>query len=246
MKTKLTQTFRIPSYDTDKSTRLKPAAFLNYAQDMAGEHAEILGFGDTVLKPRDIVWVISRMHTEFYKLPLWRDTINITTWHRGLDGPFYVREFLIHSEAGELIGRATTSWILFNLGERKMVRVDDIGTDTESINDESMMPACGRLRIPRDLEMAPAGEHTVSYSDIDKNGHANNVMYTVWAMDLLDRDFLFDNPVREHEINFISEAHPGDTVQLYKGCKTTEDGALQWYVRGMVGETESFIVRLTF
>ena len=42
---KLVQNFTIPCYETDASWRLKPASFMDLAQEAANSHAAILGFG---------------------------------------------------------------------------------------------------------------------------------------------------------------------------------------------------------
>lgn len=246
MQTIFYRNLAIPCYDTDRSLKIKPTAFLNYAQDMAGDHAELLDFGVEPLLERNLVWVITRMKVEFLKMPQWRDNVKIRTWHRGYVGAFFVREFLMHSESDELLARATTSWVLFNIQDRKMERPDDIGSNTDSVNDESYMEPCSRLRLPRNLELQKVGSHVVSYSDIDKNGHANNVKYTEWAMDTLDQEFLNSTAVKTLEIDFINEAHPGDEVTLYSTSVTNEDGSLTWYFRGMLGETESYVLKLDF
>ena len=64
---KLIQHHTIPCYDTDASWRLKPASFMNLAQEAAGQHAVHLGFGyddlivtNTVqlILPLILVWVV--------------------------------------------------------------------------------------------------------------------------------------------------------------------------------------------
>ena len=48
---KFEQKFHIPCYNTDASWRLKPAAFMDLAQEAAGLHAVYLGFGyDDLIK----------------------------------------------------------------------------------------------------------------------------------------------------------------------------------------------------
>ena len=65
MANKFTETFRLPCYDTDALGRMKAFAFMNYAQEAANEHAELMGFGyDTLIKNR-VVWILSRFHLHF-------------------------------------------------------------------------------------------------------------------------------------------------------------------------------------
>lgn len=84
------------------------------------------------------------------------------------------------------------------------------------------------------------GEHTVSYSDLDLNGHTNNSRYVVWAMDCLPKE-VTDSPVKDIYINFVKETLPGDMVQL---C-AQNDGST-WYVEGKVSDRTCFLVKAVF
>ena len=82
----------------------------------------------------------------------------------------------------------------------------------------------------------------VRYSDVDHNEHANNVKYTVWAMDALPEELVYDHHVKELTINFNKEARPGDTVDLYHLQEA--DGS--HIIEGRTGEHQVFIERLRF
>lgn len=245
METKLVRRHHIACYNTDQACRLKLAALLDFAQEMAGDHADILEFGDDVLKTRNIAWILSRVKVRMDEYPMWRDDIEIITWHRGLDGPFYIRDYQVRDSSGKVIGVMTTSWLLLDLKERRMVR-SEIGTEEEKICREvALEPIAGKIRLPKGVEMSPCGEHVVSYSDIDKNAHTNNVRYTVLALDCLDRAYLTEHPVKEYEINFSREALPGATIALSAGKLVTPEGE-QWFVEGTVDSQQSFISRIVF
>ena len=55
-----TQTFRVTSYQTDLTARIKPSAILEIMQEMAGAHAELLTVGRTRLEPLNLAWVLTR------------------------------------------------------------------------------------------------------------------------------------------------------------------------------------------
>ena len=81
----------------------------------------------------------------------------------------------------------------------------------------------------------------MNWSDVDYNGHANNVKYTVWVLDNLPQDLVFGHFLKEVTINFNKEARAGDTVTLYH---TECDGA--HIVEGRCGDHQVFIERLVF
>ena len=86
---KYNQKFVIPCYFTDASWRLKPASFMDMAQEAATCHAQILGFGYDDLIASRTAWILSRLHVEFVDTPRWRENISLTTLHKGLSRPFF-------------------------------------------------------------------------------------------------------------------------------------------------------------
>lgn len=238
------QDITIPCYDTDEACRMRPAAFLNYAQELAGDNAEMLGFGYDDLIKDDLVWIISRIRAEFVRMPLWREKTRLSTWHRGCIGPFYVRDSLLEDLAGNTLARMTSSWAVLNLTERKVVRDLEAAMNPATMcPDVALDPPCSRMRLPRDIGMTLVTEHKVVYSDIDKNRHVNNVRYVDWAMDALDLGLVKSAPVRELEIDFIMEAREGDVVTLSTG-RAADTQAI--YVEGTVEGRTSFIARFVF
>ena len=70
---KFCQDLRIPCYQTNRQTLLKPAAFMDIAQEIAYWAASELGFGYDTLHVHHTAWVLSRMHLHFDSFPKWRD-----------------------------------------------------------------------------------------------------------------------------------------------------------------------------
>ena len=69
MKDIYSQHFIIPCYETDEAQLLKPASFMDFAQEAANRHADILGFGYDDLSRTRNLWVLSRMHVRFLRHP---------------------------------------------------------------------------------------------------------------------------------------------------------------------------------
>ncbi|MBO5862565.1 MAG: hypothetical protein J6Q88_05445 [Bacteroidales bacterium] len=241
---KYIQEYTIPCYDTDASGRLKPASFMNLAQEAAGQHAVYLGFGYDDLIATNTAWILSRVHIRFVDTPMWKDDVVLTTWHKGLNRLFFVRDFRLTDKDGRTRVEATTSWLVMNLETRRLVRDPQLREGSECLEDVIATPA-GKVQMPKDVEPQLMFEHLVAYSDIDVNGHANNAMYMQWAMDAVDYDIASTRPVKEVTINFNHETKAGDVVALYKSIIKTEDGR-RVYVEGKVGDTSAFCVEIIF
>ena len=105
---KYTQNFHIPCYNTDAAWRLKPAAFMDLAQEAAGLHAVELGFGYEDLIKNNTAWILSRVNIKFVDTPLWRDDVTLTTWHKGANRLFFLRDFIMTDKDGKERVKATT------------------------------------------------------------------------------------------------------------------------------------------
>ncbi|MCF0176802.1 MAG: hypothetical protein HUJ94_08180 [Bacteroidales bacterium] len=238
---------RIVCYDTDRSKRMKPVSFMNYAQEMANRHADILGFGYDDLIASNTAWVLSRIHIRFLNIPHWRDEVDIHTWHKGPKGLFFLRDFCMYGADGNPAVLATTSWIIMNIDSRRISRDPEHAPSTDSERHvDAIGEPCAKVVMPKDAEVEEAGEHVVAYSDLDMNGHANNAMYIVWAMDVLDSELLETRSLRDLRINFNAETRLGDKVSLLRSSRTSDDGTVTCWVEGVVDGRQSFITEFIF
>jgi len=244
---KFCQDICVPCYHTDAACCLKPAAFMDMAQEIAYWAAHELGFGYDDLHVHHTAWVLSRLHFHFEKLPMWRDDVRLYTWHKGADGLFYLRDFYLQDADGNRLVTCTSSWVVIDERTRRLVRPEELtdllGVDGEV--DDAIPERAPKVAMPRGAEPEPAGEHTVVYSDVDIIGHTNNARYMVWAMDCIDYEAASARRVRDVYINFNKETTPGATVQLFR-LKTEEDGLPVWYVEGRLDGKSAFCVKMVF
>lgn len=235
----------VPCYDTDASWLLKPASFMNLAQEAAGRHAVYLGFGYDDLIVSNTAWILSRVHVEFIDTPKWREDITLTTWHKGLNRLFFLRDFVLTDAQGKERVKATTSWLVLNLETRRLVRDPKLIEEGTVCTENAIETPADKVQMPKEVEPEFVMEHKVAYSDIDTNGHANNAMYMHWAMDAVDYDIASTRPVKEFTINFNHETKAGEVVKLYKAVVEKEDGR-HVFVEGRLAEDSSFIVEIVF
>jgi acyl-ACP thioesterase len=65
-------------------------------------------------------------------------------------------------------------------------------------------------------DLRHCGERRALYSDIDYNGHVNNVRYIQWIQDSVDPAVLEQARQARLDINYLGEVKPGETVELWK------------------------------
>ncbi len=242
---KFCEDFVAACYQVDRRKILRPAAFLDLAQHMAVFGADKLAFGDDVLGPYGCTWVLARQHVRFERPVMHKEPCRILTWHKGLQGLFFLRDYQILGADGEPAVNSTSSWVVMNIAERRVVRADFLG-DIVSLDpqspDSAIEAQAGKVAVPRGADLTLIGTHRVLYSDVDYNQHANNVKYTVWAMDALPEELVNTKMVKDLTINFNREARPGETVELWH--ITDADGA--HIIEGRVDDHQVFAERLLF
>lgn len=218
---------------------------MDLAQEAAGLHAVYLGFGYDDLIKKQTAWILSRVNVKFIDTPLWRDDVTLTTWHKGFNRLFFLRDFIMTDNEGRERVKATTSWLVLDLQTRSMVRDPQLLEDGTVCSENAIETPADRVRMPREVEAEPVYEHIVGYSDVDMLGHANNAMYMQWAMDAVGYEITSARPVKEYTINFNHEIKAGQKVILYRAAVEKEDG-LHVFIEGRTEEISSFCVEIIF
>ena len=216
---------------------------MDVAQEAANQHATVLGFGYDDLIASRTAWILSRMHVEFVDTPKWRENITLTTWHKGLNRLFFLRDFIMTDDAGNARVKATTSWLVMNLDTRRLVRDPNLMDEGTTCSENVLEIPADKVQMPKDVEPELVMEHVVGYSDVDMNAHANNAMYMHWAMDAVDYQTASTRQLKSMTINFNHETKQGDKVDIYRVIREDESG-LNVYIEGKVGDASAFIVKL--
>ena len=174
--------------------------------------------------------------------------MTINTWHKGLEGLVFLRDYELLGDDGRRAVVGTSSWVVLDMQNRSFVRTEDLPDFVNPVpqNTENAVEApAPKVVIPSGLEKTLIKEHTVQYSDTDFNGHANNVKYVVWAMDCIDREFASTHQVSELTVNFNRETRLGDRVELFLAEEPAASGRA-FYVEGFVAGRQSFIVKMVY
>ncbi|MDD4919328.1 MAG: thioesterase [Bacteroidales bacterium] len=235
----------VACYETDASRNLKPYAFMNLAQEMANQDALGLGFGYEQLIEKQTIWVLSRVAVRILRPPAWREPVVMETWHKGEDGIFWLRDFLIRNrdETEDLV-QATSSWLIINVNTRRIQRPQHILNASllqEKATRHAIATSCEKILIP-ETELLYAESKKVCPSDIDFNHHTNNARYIEWAMDCLDKELVTQHNVEGFRINFNAESRLSETLDLF----VSETAPLSRYIEGRKDDKNVFQVEISF
>lgn len=233
----------ITCYEADANQFMRPTAMLDLMQEAANVNASTLGFGYDEMINSNMAWVLSRTHVKFVNTPKWRQEVNLKTWHKGVSKLFHLRDFILSDKEGNPLVLATTSWLIIDLNTRRLVRNSALAMSDTAI-DAIETPA-DKVVIPVDIEPELVRKHPVTWSEVDTNGHVNNVKYAVWALDAVKAEDIKERPLKEMLINYDAEVMPGDTVKISHVRQESEEG-ITYYITGKVADKQNFAVKLVF
>ena len=203
--------FSITDLHLDCFLRLKPSVLLYFAQEVATDHAAMLGTDWNTLAARHLFWAVIRHKVQITRLPMSGETITVETWPMPATRVAYPRATIAYDEGGNELFRTMALWVLMDTQTRAMILPGKSGVDVPGIERglEAAMP--GSI-MPKPLENRV--EHTVGYSLLDRNGHMNNTRYLDWVDDLLPAAFHKDHPAKEFTVCYLSEAKEGQAITL--------------------------------
>lgn len=208
---KYSDSYRVRVSDSDVNGCLKLPSFLQMMQELAKDHAEVVGVGSSTLLPQGLGWALAKLRLDIERLPTCGERVCIKTWASTRTKITTEREFVLTDELGDPVGTARTVWVLFDINKRKLARIDTLGdwlrTDEHSSDFEFT-----------DMPLAPNKDELlhsnfgVRKDDVDINQHVNNAIYLTWALEPLPDDFYANHHPKALEIWYLSEVFKGQRL----------------------------------
>ena len=205
--------FKVRSYECGPDGRATLPTICNLLQEAASLHAATLGFGkgDFAAAGENISWVLTRMVVKMNRYPVWEDELTVGTFPRGGRKIVAWRDFEVKDAKGETLGVASSEWMIIDLATRKIHAIPE---KVFAANDPANTPVLGlepfsKFRFPDGGSGAPPLCFTAMKSQIDLNGHVNNVHYINWMLEPCAR-----RRPAEMEVVFRSETFAGDEVRV--------------------------------
>ena len=205
--------FFIQTSNTDFKGKATIQSLLHLFQEIAWEHAEILGLGFENLFKHNLIWVLSKQKTRIIKCPNWHDKVIVKTWATGKEGFFWNRDFKIMSDQGEELVKAMSSWLIIDIVKRRPYRGDDLFNLKIENPEKTFDYKLGK--VPALTKNTKSFDKIVRYSDLDLNNHVNNVKYLEWVLDGYPIEFFEQNILSSVELNFLAEAIYGDEIEIF-------------------------------
>ncbi|KAM0887466.1 hypothetical protein ACQ4PT_029012 [Festuca glaucescens] len=235
------ESFVVRSYEVGINKTATVETIANLLQEVGCNHAQSVGFSTdgfattTTMRELGLIWVTNRMHIEIYKYPAWGDVVEIETWCQA-DGRIGTRRDWILKDLanGEVIGRATSKWVMMNVNTRRLQRVSD------EVRDEVFVhcPKTPRLAFPEEnngsLKKIPILTDPAQHSrlglvprraDLDMNQHVNNVTYIGWVLESIPQDIIDTHELQTITLDYRRECQHDDIVDSLTYIEEEEESS---------------------
>ncbi len=231
--------YHIDYGDIDYYKRLKFSYLFNYFQNIAGIHSESTNLGIGKLQNEyGAAWVMIRMMLDINRMPGCNEDISIETWPVEPKKMMIDRNFIVRDMDGNILVSAISTWVIIDMETRQMVKIDSIipSQHPEFLESKAIDRKFEKLKPTGELQLVY--KKHVGFSDLDINGHVNNVKYINYILDCFSVEKHGKYQVKSAQINYVSEAVAGDTISLYKNTTDMEGGNKAVYIEG-INDTDS-------
>ncbi|MGQ8335827.1 acyl-[acyl-carrier-protein] thioesterase [Sunxiuqinia sp. A32] len=228
---KYIETLQVKSYHTNQFAKASVPMLFNFMLEAAWAHAQVMDWGYDQLKSSNLFWVLSRMYVEFEKYPSWQDEIVLNTWSAGTDGMYAYRDFILETKTGELILKASTSWLILEHDTKKIFLLRNYRDTFPKLESNDACRNPKRIKPiahPNSMSFVP-----VQFSELDVNMHFNSVKYLERVINDFGIEFLNNNELASIEVNYLKEGMANDSLAVvHKKMNETE------YLSGIVREAD--------
>jgi acyl-ACP thioesterase len=208
----------------DKSDTMTLDAVLNSFQEAAISHAEKLGVGREAMASSNQAWILSRMSLEINRRPKYGEIVTVSTWPRGGEKLFALRDFDIRDASDNPVIGARSCWVIIDMEKRRPLRPQAImDTMPQNGGKDALLPdRTLAVAVEQRSSLEKIAERQALYTDVDYNGHVNNISYIRWIEDTLDSSLLEKALRMRLDINYLNEVLADEITEIWSEQITDE------------------------
>lgn len=122
--TEYSEQWRVRQYELDSQGHVNNAVYLNYAEQVAIDHAEAAGFGRDFNVAHGGGWVVHRHQITYHRPAGYGDEVRVTTRVEALGGVRATRRTTIRRVGDDvLLAEAVTEWTWVRLSDGRPARI---------------------------------------------------------------------------------------------------------------------------
>jgi acyl-ACP thioesterase len=203
--------------DIDSNSNMSLESILDAMQDCVNINSESIGKGIEYMHRTGRAWFAISWNIEIKRYPKMFENVVVKTWPYSFSSSMGYRNVIITDEAGQDILCADSIWSLVDTKTglpTKILEEDYTGYELE---EKYPMEALGRkIKLPKQKDgetgFVKTGEHIVTKSDLDFNGHMTNGRYIKYADDLVP----IGTAINKVRVEYKSQSKFGEVLDIEK------------------------------
>lgn len=209
--------------DFDYKDELHLSAYLSFAQEVAGNSADELGFGYRALKKENLGFIVASTYCRIFRPVVLGERVEVQTWPLPPRHVIFERDYRI-KVGGEVRAALASRWCLVDLNAFSLQTGERLGKTHENCpyNPEKSVEV-PLWKIPK---LTDGGREVyrmrVGTSRCDHYLHANNCRYADFFVDCFAGDEL--KGVSAFQISYIKQAKEGEELVFFR--KDEEGGSV--------------------
>ena len=208
------ESFILRTMDCDVNGVWRLSVILEAIQETAGMHVAQLGCGQQALREKGIAWVLLRNALNMERYPLMGERVSVETFHTEPRHRLFPRYSVIRDGKDRIIGRGSSLWVLMDLQTRHSI--DPKNLDIELPDNSDLEPP---MPLPPNIPPVESGTeremvYRPVYTDLDANGHVNNVRYADGLCNFLGVDVMRRYEIASIVLHYYAEVRPEQLLHL--------------------------------
>lgn len=213
MNTAYEKEYKINIFNVDSEHKCKFSSLVDFLWDVVISQSDYLGETKDGFVHNQCIWVLLKYDITMYEYHKFKDTITVDTKVLGSKKFYGYRQNTIKNSKGKVIGEVLSTAILIDFDKRRPTKISPEQSQIYGLKEElETVPTLDD--IPKIKNEDYSKDYPVRYSDIDSNGHVNNVKYMEMAIDTLPRSIINEYELFNIKVLFKKETTDGDTLHV--------------------------------
>lgn len=205
--------FYVEVCDIDTKNELTNYGILRIMQEIAAVHSDYLGISVNHIDTKPYAWLLLSWKLKVYLRPKWNSKLLVKTWPSSADKLYSYRDFEIFDENHSLVAQATSKWVLININTHSVEKTSPELLSIYKPNNTSIFnEPIKKLKEPSEYDFI--ANYTIQRSDLDINGHTNNLSYLHIANNILPNEVHLNRNFRNLEIMYKKECKLGNELAI--------------------------------
>ena len=203
-------------YEAGADRRLTLPALIQYFEDIAILHSTERGLDLDYYEKNHCGWMLIKWDVKVHALPCFGENVLVETRVHAMKSFMADREFRMRAEDGTVLAEARSNWLLVDTVRRRPIRIPEDQLEKFPATEEAKaFVAIEDVPVIDVPDGAVPRDVLSSYSDMDTNGHVNNVRYIEWAIDSLPETFLRGKVPVAARVQYRRELAPSSAALVY-------------------------------